>query len=65
MFIDEGFGTLDVNLLNNAVKTLSTISGGNKLIGIISHREELKNLIEKKMIITKTDSGSKIQTAYF
>ncbi len=59
MFIDEGFGSLDQDALNRAVKMLASLTGGGKLIGIISHVEELKANIDKKIIITQTQRGSK------
>lgn len=60
MFIDEGFGTLDDNSLRQAVSLLEKLSDGKRLIGIISHVNELKNRIDKKVIVTKTPSGSEI-----
>ena len=58
MFIDEGFGSLDEESLNQAMKALSTLSKSNKLIGIISHVSELKNQIDKQIIVTKDKDGS-------
>lgn len=52
LFIDEGFGSLDENSLMDAIKTLSDLSN-NYLIGIISHVKELKDLIDKQIIIKK------------
>ncbi len=61
VFIDEGFGTLDEKSLNDAINMLESLSSSNKLIGIISHREELKQVIPKKIVIKKTNKGSKIE----
>ena len=61
MFIDEGFGTLDDNSLNQAMNVLLDLSNGNRLIGIISHVNELKNRISQKIIVTKTIGGSKVK----
>ena len=58
MFIDEGFGSLDEESLNQAMKALSTLSKSNKLIGIISHVSELKNQIDRQIIVTKNKDGS-------
>ena len=58
MFIDEGFGTLDQNSLNNAIQTLMNLSGENRLVGIISHVKELKERIHKGIIVTKDLHGS-------
>jgi len=62
MFIDEGFGTLDSDTLNKAMKALLGLSKGDKLIGIISHVEELENLISNKLKVFKDlDGKSKIE----
>lgn len=58
MFIDEGFGTLDRDSLNNAIHTLMKLSGENRLVGIISHVKELKERIHKGIIVTKDLHGS-------
>lgn len=60
MFIDEGFGTLDESSLRQAISLLDRLADGKRLIGIISHVGELKNRIDKKIVVTKTPSGSKI-----
>lgn len=60
VFIDEGFGTLDGDRLNDAINMLDSLSDSNKLIGVISHREELKQVIPKKIIITKNNKGSNV-----
>jgi len=62
LFIDEGFGTLDEKSLNDALDMLNQLSDSNKLIGIISHRVELKEVIPKKLIINKNSKGSSIKT---
>ena len=53
MFVDEGFGSLDEDALNQAVKALGNLAEGKKLVGIISHVSELKDRIDKKIVITK------------
>ena len=60
LFIDEGFGSLDQESREQAINTLNLISNNNKLIGIISHVSELKDRIDKKIIVSKTKDGSKI-----
>lgn len=57
MFVDEGFGTLDEEALEKAVRALASISEGNKLVGIISHVAELKERIDKKIIVRKEQAG--------
>ncbi len=54
MFVDEGFGTLSEDALSAAVKALMELSEDDRLVGIISHVEELKQRIEKKIMITQT-----------
>ena len=61
MFIDEGFGSLDPESLANAIRMLKTLSGGDKLIGIISHVEELKENIDRKIIVETGRSGSRLR----
>ena len=57
MFIDEGFGTLSEDILNQAMKALIGLSKGNRLVGIISHVSELKERIDKQIIVTKDKIG--------
>ncbi|EHR33312.1 hypothetical protein HMPREF9709_01356 [Helcococcus kunzii ATCC 51366] len=57
MFVDEGFGTLDNETLSKVMSILSNISQYNKLIGIISHVETLKEQIDNKIIVEKTNEG--------
>ena len=60
MFVDEGFGSLDAGALGNAISLLSDLSGGTKLVGIISHVEDLKANIPKKIVVTKGRTGSSV-----
>ena len=53
MFVDEGFGALDEEALAQAMKALQQLTEGNRLVGIISHVAELKERIDKKIIVTK------------
>ena len=57
MFIDEGFGSLDEESLAAAMKALSSLAEGDRLVGIISHVGELKQKIDKQIIVTKDKSG--------
>ena len=60
MFVDEGFGSLDDESLDQAMKALSGLADGNRLVGIISHVNELKNRIDKQIVVKKEGSkGSK------
>lgn len=53
MFVDEGFGSLDEDSLNQAIRSLNDLAQGQRLVGIISHVGELKDRIERKIIVTK------------
>jgi exonuclease SbcC len=61
MFIDEGFGSLDVEVLELSIRTLSDMADGNRIIGIISHVVELRERIDKQVRVEKTHGGSKIR----
>lgn len=53
MFVDEGFGSLDVDSFQQAIKALAGLTEGNRLVGIISHVAELKEKIDKQIVVTK------------
>ncbi|PHS08095.1 MAG: nuclease SbcCD subunit C [Kordia sp.] len=57
LFIDEGFGTLDNNTLETVISTLETLQSQGKMIGIISHVENLKERIPTQIQITKKSNG--------
>ena len=57
LFVDEGFGSLDSEALTKAYNTLAGLTEGNRLVGIISHVAELKERIDKQIIVTKEKSG--------
>lgn len=61
MFVDEGFGTLDPQSLDNAIDSLLELQRGGRLVGIISHVEELKERIDAKLEVTSTAKGSKAE----
>ncbi|MEY8394074.1 AAA family ATPase [Lachnospiraceae bacterium 45-P1] len=58
MFVDEGFGTLDEEALNQAMKALNGLAEGSRLVGIISHVAELKERVDKKIVVTKRRGGT-------
>ena len=61
MFVDEGFGSLDEESLQQAVRALSELSRGNRLVGIISHVAELKEKIDRQIIVRKDrEKGSRV-----
>ena len=61
MFIDEGFGSLDDRSREQAVEVLQKLSYGDRLVGIISHVSELKDTIDKKIIVKRGSAGSTVE----
>ena len=63
MFVDEGFGSLDSEALQQALTALVGVSGGCRIVGIISHVAELKERIDRQIIVTKDrrSGGSRVQ----
>lgn len=57
MFVDEGFGSLDEDSLRQAVRCLEELAGDSRLVGIISHVPELKERIDRQILVTKDRSG--------
>ena len=57
MFVDEGFGSLDEDALEQALKALLQLTEGNRLVGIISHVSELKDQIDKNNCDKAADAG--------
>ena len=60
MFVDEGFGSLDEESRTRAVQVLQELSGGRRLIGIISHVTELKEEMGHKLVVKKGNGGSQV-----
>ena len=63
MFIDEGFGSLDSESLESAMNAIMMLSNNDRLIGIISHVNELKDRIDKKIIVKKSGCGSSVSVS--
>ena len=62
MFVDEGFGSLDSESLTQAIHALNSLAEGNRLVGIISHVAELKEKIDRQIVVKKEKSkGSSVQ----
>ena len=57
LFVDEGFGSLDSESLSKAYNTLAGLTEGNRLVGIISHVAELKEKIDKQIVVKKEKTG--------
>lgn len=62
MFVDEGFGSLDSDSLDQAYKALASLTEGNRLVGIISHVAELKSKIDNQVVVKKEKSGGSFVT---
>lgn len=60
MFIDEGFGSLDAESRKKAIQVLEELSDGKCMIGLISHVTELKEQLDKKLIVTRNEKGSSL-----
>ena len=60
MFIDEGFGSLDANSRNQAIGVLQQLAGDKRIVGIISHVTELKEQIDHKLVVRRSDKGSRV-----
>ena len=60
MFVDEGFGSLDEDALSQAVRALNDLTDGRRMVGIISHVSELKERIDKKIVVTRKRGGDKM-----
>lgn len=67
MFVDEGFGSLDEEALNQAMKALYSLAEGQRMVGIISHVSELKERISRRITVTKNRKtggvGSTVQVS--
>ena len=62
MFVDEGFGSLDDDALEQAIRALAGLTDGNRLVGIISHVSGLKEKIDRQIIVSKDrSSGSHVK----
>ena len=58
LFVDEGFGSLDEDLLRLAISTLQSLGENHRLVGVISHVAEFRERIDRQIIVTKTIEGS-------
>ncbi len=61
MFVDEGFGSLDEESLRQALTALNSLAEGNRLVGLISHVGELKEQIDKQIVVTKKSGMSEVK----
>ena len=61
MFVDVGFGVLDNESLEQAIEVLNSLSESDRMVGIISHISELKDRIDKKIVVKKGSAGSTVE----
>ena len=61
LFIDEGFGTLSPDVLDKALEVLGQLSGGDRLVGIISHVDKLEESIPQKLRVVSGPGGSALR----
>ncbi|MCH4006195.1 MAG: SMC family ATPase [Eubacterium sp.] len=61
MFVDEGFGSLDDESLQQALKALQSLAESDRIVGIISHVQQLADQIDKQIVVTKTRTGSQAE----
>ncbi len=61
LFIDEGFGSLDSETLEQALRTLQGLASGKRMVGVISHVSELKERIDRQIVVKKSRGGSKLE----
>lgn len=64
LFVDEGFGALDSESLDQACETLQGLTGHDRMIGIISHVQELRERIDYQIIVEKSNQGSRVKEVH-
>jgi exonuclease SbcC len=60
LFVDEGFGTLDANTLDEVMNTLDELRAGGRVVGIVSHVDELRHRIPAQLHVNKSRTGSSV-----
>ena len=63
LFIDEGFGSLDSESLNQALDVLDNLTAGNVMVGVISHVDLLRERIDRKISVTREKDGSHVEVS--
>jgi exonuclease SbcC len=64
LFIDEGFGSLDADTLEDVMDTLDSLRDGGRVVGLVSHVAELRSRIPTQLEVAKTRSGSTVRAAF-
>jgi exonuclease SbcC len=57
LFIDEGFGSLDADTLEVAMRTLDELRSGGRTVGVISHVESMQEQIPAQLVVEQTEAG--------
>jgi DNA repair protein SbcC/Rad50 len=60
LFVDEGFGSLDADTLDDVMDTLDSLRDGGRVVGVVSHVAEMRDRIPTQLLVTKARSGSKV-----
>ena len=63
LFIDEGFGSLDSDSLEQALDVLDSLTAGDVMIGVISHVDLLRERIDRRMTVTREKEGSRVEVS--
>ncbi|HEY0903852.1 MAG TPA: SbcC/MukB-like Walker B domain-containing protein, partial [Marmoricola sp.] len=58
LFVDEGFGSLDADTLDDVMDTLDSLRDGGRVVGIVSHVAEMRDRIPTRLVVTKSRGGS-------
>lgn len=60
LFVDEGFGSLDADTLDDVMDTLDSLRDGGRVVGVVSHVAEMRDRIPTQLVVTKSRSGSSV-----
>ena len=60
LFVDEGFGSLDADTLDDVMDTLDSLRDGGRVVGVVSHVAEMRDRIPTQLVVTKSRSGSRV-----
>jgi exonuclease SbcC len=60
LFVDEGFGALDADTLDDVMDTLDSLRDGGRMVGVVSHVAEMRTRIPTQLVVTKQRSGSTV-----
>ena len=61
LFVDEGFGSLDADTLDDVMDTLDSLRDGGRVVGVVSHVAEMRDRIPAQLVVTKSRSGSTLR----